>query len=41
MAYDWTPFDRKYVINAPVDLAVSYPADRRVPEWDPDVTKRR
>ncbi len=41
MDYPWTEFDRKYVIHAPVDLAVSYPADRRVPNWDPDVTKRR
>jgi 2,4-dienoyl-CoA reductase-like NADH-dependent reductase (Old Yellow Enzyme family) len=41
MAYEWAPFDRKYVIHAPVDLGVSYPADRRVPDWDPDLTRRR
>lgn len=41
MPYPWAEFDRKYVIHAPVDLGVSYPADRRVPDWDPDVTKRR
>ena len=40
-AYPWTEFDRKYVINACVDFAVSFPADRRVPDWDPDISKRR
>ncbi|MEL6204301.1 MAG: NADH:flavin oxidoreductase [Pseudomonadota bacterium] len=41
MPYDWAEFDRKYVIQAPVDLAVAYPADRRVPSWDSDIEKRR
>ena len=41
MDYPWTDFDRKYVIQPPVDLATCYPMDRRVPDWDPDVTKRR
>lgn len=41
MEYPWAEFDRKYVIQPPVDLATCYPMDRRVPEWDPDLTKRR
>lgn len=41
MAYDWIPFDRRYVIQPPVDLSICYPQDRRVPDWDPDVTRRR
>lgn len=41
MDYPWAEFDRKYVIQPPVDLAVTYPMDRRVPDWDPDVSKRR
>lgn len=39
--YPWTPFDRKYVIHASVDLEVSYPANRRIPDWNPDLTQRR
>ena len=39
--YPWADFDRKYVINASVDFDVSYPADLRVPQWDPDVSRRR
>ena len=41
MDYPWAEFDRKYVIQPPVDLAVTYPMDRRVPDWDPDLSKRR
>jgi len=39
--YPWADFDRKYVIQPPVDLAVCYPMDRHVPDWDPDISKRR
>lgn len=39
--YPWMDFDRKYVIQAPVDLAAHYPMNRRVPDWDPDISKRR
>ena len=39
--YDWLPFDRKYVINAPVDYRHVYPANLLVPVWDPDISKRR
>ena len=41
MDYPWAEFDRKYVIQPPVDLGVTYPMDRRVPDWDPDLSKRR
>ena len=41
MEYPWTEFDRKYVIQPPVDLDTCYPMDRRVPDWDPDLSKRR
>lgn len=41
MDYPWAEFDRKYVIQPPVDLATGYPMDRRVPDWDPDTAKRR
>jgi 2,4-dienoyl-CoA reductase-like NADH-dependent reductase (Old Yellow Enzyme family) len=42
LPYGWTPFDRKYVVQPPVDLAIAYPQDRRVPVgWDPDLSKRR
>ncbi|MCY4209374.1 MAG: hypothetical protein OXD29_15690 [Roseovarius sp.] len=40
MAYPWTEFDRKYVIQPPVDLATKYPMDRRIPDWNPDTSKR-
>ncbi len=40
-AYDWTPFDRKYVICPPVDYAHCYPADLRRPNWNPDLSSRR
>ena len=39
--YPWTEFDRKYVVQPPVDLSVCYPMDRKVPDWDPDALKRR
>lgn len=39
--FDWLPFDRKYVIAAPVDYRHDYPTDLRVPDWDPDISKRR
>ncbi len=40
-AYDWIPFDRKYVVCPPIDYRYAYPADRVVPDWNPDTTKRR
>lgn len=40
-AYDWTTFDRKYVICPPVDYAYCYPSDLRHPDWNPDTTRRR
>ncbi len=40
-AYDWIPFDRKYVVSPPIDYRYAYPADRVVPDWNPDTTKRR
>ncbi|MEZ5667210.1 MAG: NADH:flavin oxidoreductase [Alphaproteobacteria bacterium] len=39
--YDWTPFDRKYVIKPAYDYGCGYPLDLRVPTWDPDFSKRR
>jgi len=39
--YPWVEFDRKYVIQPPVDLSHFYPMDRLVPDWNPDTTKRR
>ena len=41
MEYPWTEFDRKYVIQPPVDLDQCYPMDRYIPKWDPDLSKRR
>lgn len=40
-AYDWLPFDRKYVICPPVDYRQGYPANLLVPDWNPDTSKRR
>ncbi len=40
-AYDWIPFDRKYVVCPPIDYRQAYPADLLVPDWDPDTSKRR
>jgi 2,4-dienoyl-CoA reductase-like NADH-dependent reductase (Old Yellow Enzyme family) len=39
--YNWTEFDRKYVIKPSYDYACGYPLDLAVPDWDPDVSKRR
>lgn len=39
--YDWTPFDRKYVIDPPRDHALGYPCNLEAPDWDPDLSKRR
>lgn len=39
--YDWTPFDRKYVIDPPRDHAQGYPCNLEAPDWDPDLSKRR
>jgi len=39
--YEWLPFDRKYVICAPVDYRHVYPANLLVPDWNPDTSKRR
>jgi hypothetical protein len=40
MDYSWAEFDRKYVIQPPVDLDVRYPVDRYIKNWDPDLSKR-
>lgn len=32
-AYPWAEFDRKYVIQPPVDLSIFYPSDRRKSSW--------
>jgi 2,4-dienoyl-CoA reductase-like NADH-dependent reductase (Old Yellow Enzyme family) len=39
--YPWAEFDRKYVIQPPVDLGLCYPMDRYVTNWNPDTSKRR
>ncbi|MEM9048047.1 MAG: NADH:flavin oxidoreductase [Pseudomonadota bacterium] len=41
LPYPWAEFDRKYVIQPPVDLALCYPQDLVGHDWDPDVTARR
>ena len=41
MDYPWAEFDRKYVIQPPVDLGVCYPMDRYATDWDADTSKRR
>ena len=41
MDYPWAEFDRKYVIQPPVDLNLCYPMNRRMPQWDSDLSKRR
>lgn len=41
MPYSWAEFDRKYVVQPPVDLSLCYPMDRMIPNWDPDIEKRR
>lgn len=32
-AYDWLPFDRKYVIQPPLDFGLAYPMGLVDPEW--------
>jgi len=39
--FDWIPFDRKYVISPPIDYRHAYPAERLVPDWNPDTSRRR
>ena len=39
--YNWTEFDRKYVVKPSYDYACGYPLDLLVPDWDPDFSKRR
>lgn len=33
VAYDWLPFDRKYVIQPPLDFGLAYPMGLVDPEW--------
>lgn len=40
-AYDWTNFDRKYVIKPPYDYECGYPLDLLRPNWTPDLSSRR
>lgn len=39
--YPWAEFDRKYVIQPPVELSLCFPMDRYIADWDPDLSKRR
>ncbi len=39
--YAWTPFDRRYVIKPPNDLALAYPSDLPKLDWNPDFSRRR
>ena len=39
--YNWTEFDRKYVVKPSYDYACGYPLNRAAPDWDPDFSKRR
>lgn len=39
--YNWTPFDRKYVIKPSYDYTYGYPLDLKKTVWDPDITKRK
>ncbi len=39
--YRWTTFDRKYVVKPSYDYGCGYPLDLKVPDWDPDFSKRR
>ena len=39
--YNWTEFDRKYVVKPSYDYACGYPLDLAVPDWDPDFSKGR
>ena len=40
-AYEWAPFDRKYVIRPAYDYSYDYPHDLPRDDWDPDLKKRR
>lgn len=39
--YNWTEFDRKYVVKPSYDYACGYPLNLTAPNWDPDFGKRR
>ena len=39
--YTWTPFNRRYVIKPPNDLALAYPSDLPKLDWNPDFSRRR
>jgi len=39
--YNWTEFDRTYVVAPAVDHAYAYPVNREPPSWTPDVNSRR
>ena len=34
-AYDWLPFDRKYVIRPSIDYGIAYPVALQAPKWTP------
>jgi N-ethylmaleimide reductase len=34
-AYNWLPFDRKYVIRPPLDYGIAYPVALQDPKWSP------
>ena len=34
-AYDWQPFDRKYVIRPSIDYGIAYPVALQAPKWTP------
>lgn len=40
-AYDWAPFDRKYVIKPPYDYGHGYPVTLPETDWNPDFSTRR
>jgi len=40
-AYEWLPFDRKYVIKPPYDYSYAYPVELPKDDWNPDILKRR
>ena len=35
VAYDWLPFDRKYVIRPSLDYGIAYPVALQDPKWNP------
>jgi 2,4-dienoyl-CoA reductase-like NADH-dependent reductase (Old Yellow Enzyme family) len=39
--YNWTEFDRKYVIKPSYDYTYGYPLDLKKSDWDPDFSKRK